>query len=398
MILDLLCHNQPCVTGVASEVSTFDGRRNSILFQMPGSCGRNGNCTDSSNSCENECAMNKWIKVFFAATLLFAWAVDGSCATDVSGLIRGAMKTLGAQRGDFNLCVLTDSTYVNVAGRSTEEYVDMVEGETGCSVGKGNLLFFRRPSNYDLIIALYKRDTEECVVIRYDGQEGRVGKLRIGDEQVYKSDFWKKASKGVSGSDTAGIVTILRAWSSGAPYDFLKCAETHGDVCPGLAWGYFTAKAIQKQYPLRRGEKYVFIACPNACKDDAIQVLLGVTPGKKTMFVKQLTEDQKKQLLVEKGVGILVKWNQSQKKGEGAVLALDMAKIGQIIDLGKPSKPPARAMLVSRLIPLLNSSEEFVKVVREFAVTIELMQGLKSAGKNPYEVIGMSRKPVLESK
>jgi formylmethanofuran dehydrogenase subunit E-like metal-binding protein len=273
----------------------------------------------------------------------------------------------------------------------------MIEGETGCSVGKGNLLFFRRPSNYHLIIALYKRDTKECVVIRYDGQEGRVGNFHIGDEHVYKADFWEKASKGVSGSDTAGIVTILRAWSSGAPYDFLKCAETHGDVCPGLAWGYFTAKAIQKQYPLRRGEKYVFIACPNACKDDAIQVLLGVTPGKKTLFVKKLTEDQKKQLSEEKGAGILVKWNQSQKKGKGAVLALDMHKIRQAINYKKSSKPQVKAMFVSRLIPLLNDSEEFVKLIREFAVTPELMQGLISAGKNPYEVIGLNRKVVREA-
>ncbi len=40
----------------------------------------------------------------------------------------------------------------------------------------------------------------------------------------------------------------------------------------------------------------MFIACPNACKDDAIQVLLDVTPGKKTLIVKQLTEDQEKQV------------------------------------------------------------------------------------------------------
>ena len=147
--------------------------------------------------------MKGWITYFFAATLLFSSAVDGSCGTDVRGLVRGALKTLGAQRGDVNLCVLTDSTYVNLAGRSTEEYVDLVQEETGCSVGKGNLLFFRRPSNYHLVIALYKRDTKECVVIRYDGHEGRVGNLNIGDEHVYQADFWKKESKGVGGSDTA---------------------------------------------------------------------------------------------------------------------------------------------------------------------------------------------------
>jgi formylmethanofuran dehydrogenase subunit E-like metal-binding protein len=331
--------------------------------------------------------MNGWIKVFFAATLLFSSAVDGSCGTDVRGLVRGALKTLGSQRGDVNLCVLTDSTYVNLAGRSTEEYVGVIEEETGCSIGKGNLLLFHRPSDYDLIINVYKRDTKECVIIKYDGQKGKSGKLVLGDEEISRPDFWKRAQKGIGGSDTFGIVTILGAWSLGAPYDYLKCAEFHGHICPGITWGYFTAKAIQRQYPLNLGEKYVFIACPNACKDDAIQVLLDVTPGKKTLIVKQLTEDQERQVPTDKKVGILVKWNESLKKGKGAVLVLDMGKIQKTIDFEKPSKDQAKAKLVSRLIPHLNSSENFVKVIQEFAVTPEIMEGLKSAGKNPYEVI-----------
>ena len=342
--------------------------------------------------------MNRCMTMFLAAALLFIWAVDGSCSTDVSGLIRGALKTFGVEKGDFNLCVLTDATYVNLADRSTEEYVAVIERETGCSVGKGNLLLLHRPSNYDLIIALYQRDTKDCVIIRHDGQEARVEKLRTTDEHISKPDFWKEASKGVGGSDAYGIVTILQAWSLGVPYDFLKCAEIHGHVCPGLVWGYFTAKAIQRQYPLERGEKYVFIACPNSCKDDAVQVLLDVTPGKKTLFVKKLKEEQKKQVPEEIGAGILVKWNESQKKGKGVVLALDLGKVRKTINFEKPSKSNAKAMLVYLLIPHLNSSEQFVKEVQEFAVTPEVMEGLESAGKNPYEVIELSRKPALETK
>ncbi len=86
-------------------------------------------------------------------------------------------------------------------------------------------------------------------------------------------------------------------------------------------------------------------------------------------------------------MGILVKWDQSKKKGKVAVLVLDMDKIRKTIDFEKPSKHQAKAKLVSRLIPHLNSSENFVKVIQKFAVTPEIMEGLKSAGKNPYEVI-----------
>jgi formylmethanofuran dehydrogenase subunit E-like metal-binding protein len=236
-------------------------------------------------------------------------------------------------------------------------------------------------------MVLYRRDTQECVVIRHDGQEGRAGKLQIGDEHISKRDFWKKARKGVIGPDTYSIVTILSTWSLGAPYDFLKSAEIHGHVCPGLVWGYFTSKSIQKRYPLKEGEKYVFIACPNACKDDAIQVLLDVTPGKKTLFVKKLTEDQERQVPTGKKVGIVVKWNRSRKKGKGAVLVLDMNKINKTIGIKKASKPQEKANLVPKLIPHLNSSEDFIKVIQEFNVTPEIMEGLKSAGQNPYEVI-----------
>ena len=335
--------------------------------------------------------MNGWIKVLFAVTFLFSSAVDGFCSTDVRGLVREALKTLGTQRGDLNLCVLTDSTYVNLAGTSTEKYVTVIEEETGCSIGKGNLLFFHRPSDYDLIISVYKRDTKACVIIKYDGRQGRSGKLDLRNEEISTPDFWKRAKKGIGGPDTFGIVTILGAWSLGAPYDYLKCAELHGHICPGITWGYFTAKAIQQQYPLNSGEKYVFIACPNACKDDAIQVLLHVTPGKKTLIVKQLTEDQDKQMLTGKKVGILVKWNESQKKGTGAVLVLDMGKIRKTIDFEKPYTFQAKAKLVYKLIPHLNSSENFINVIQEFPVTPEIMEGLRSAGKNPYEVIGVKK-------
>jgi len=335
--------------------------------------------------------MYRWFQILLVTILLSVSAISCSRSpstdTDVNGLIKEAMNTLGAQQGDPNLCVLTDATYVNLGGKSSAQYMGVIEEQTGCSMAKGNLLLFHRPSNYDLIVAVYKGDTKECVIIKYNGQKGRSGKLDLSDKEMSRPDFWQRAKKGVGGPDTFGIVTILGAWSLGAPYDYLKCAEFHGHICPGITWGYFTAKAIQRQYPLSLGEKYVFIASPNACKDDAIQVLLDVTPGKKTLIVKQLTEEQERQVPTGKKAGILVKWNESKKKGKGVVLVLDMGKIRKTVDFEKPSKDQAKATLVSKLIPLLNSSEGFVKVIQEFDVTPEILEGLTSAGKNPYEVI-----------
>lgn len=334
--------------------------------------------------------MKRYLTALPVIVLLLAAGVDASCATDVSELLNGALKTLGAQKGDQDLCALTNATYVEVAGKTTERYVDVIQDVTGCSVGRGNLLFYHRPADYPLVIALFDRRNQSCIVIRYDGKKGWTGKLKLDNERIYTAEFWEEARGGVAGPDAYSILGILGSWSMGAPHDFLKCTDFHGHACPGLAFGYFVAKTIEKKYPLDVGEKYVFIASPVACKDDAIQTLLDLTPGKSGLFVKDLTEDEEGELQETKTAGILVRWKEWDKQGRGVVFGLDMNRISQVTGFKKPSGK-AEPRIVFKFIPHLHKWEEFVTVLREFPVTPELMQGLKGAGHNPYELIGMTK-------
>ncbi|VVB71699.1 FmdE, Molybdenum formylmethanofuran dehydrogenase operon [uncultured archaeon] len=68
--------------------------------------------------------------------------------------------------------------------------------------------------------------------------------------------------------------------------DFLKAAEFHGHICPGLAIGYRVAKYVREHYPRSRDEELVCIAENSSCSVDAIQALLGCTSGKGNLIFK----------------------------------------------------------------------------------------------------------------
>jgi formylmethanofuran dehydrogenase subunit E-like metal-binding protein len=313
---------------------------------------------------------------------------------DVSQLLGAAVRTLGAQKGSPNLCVLTDAAYVKLAGRTTEAYVDLIVKETGCSVGKGNLLFFHRPASHPLIIAVFSKDTAECIVIKFDGRKGNTVKLQMRREDISEQDFWQEASAGLDSSDLFSVVSILGAWSVGAPYDLLRCADIHGHFCPGLVFGYFIAETIDNKYALREGEEYVFIANPDFCGNDAISMVLDLTPGKKNLVVKGLTHTPNKDWSLDKGAGILVRWHDWKDKGHGVILGIDMANMRERTGFTRPQgQPRTIAPAVLDLIPHLDRGHEFVTVVSEFPVDSKLMEQLTTAAEDPYGIIGLAPKP-----
>ena len=64
--------------------------------------------------------------------------------------------------------------------------------------------------------------------------------------------------------------------------DFLRCADFHGHVCPGLAIGYRAARAGLDRLKTHRSpdEELVAEVETDACGADAVQVLSGCTFGK----------------------------------------------------------------------------------------------------------------------
>jgi formylmethanofuran dehydrogenase subunit E-like metal-binding protein len=319
-------------------------------------------------------------KICLLGLLLFWPLSENVDAGDVRSAIRDGLKALDARKGLKGLCVLTDATYVRVAGRTSEPLIDVIQEETGCTVGRGNLLFFHRPTNYPLKIAMFLRDTEQCVVVSCDGKRIEWKKYDLGRKAVAKPSFWTTEDAPLA-PDTFTIVSLAKAWVAGAPHDLLKCAEFHNHLCPAIISGYMIARYIIKSYPLKKEEAYIWIACPPWCKDDAVQVLLDLTAGKKCLYVIELKESQKRELTFENPAGMLIIWNERRNMGKGIVFSFDWEK----------ARREDKLQMVVDLLSYAEKPEEFVSVVRESELTPEMMEKLKTADTNPYKWLGLTR-------
>jgi formylmethanofuran dehydrogenase subunit E-like metal-binding protein len=280
-----------------------------------------------------------------------------------------------------------------VNNKSTENYIDIIQEETGCSIGRGNLLLLHRPSNYPLKIVIFKKDTKECVSIHYDGKKAASIKLKADPAEVFLPETWEKTKKGLGASDAFTFVALANAWAAGAPYDLFKCVEFHNHICPGIISGYLIAKYIRKTFPLKAGERYTFIACPEWCKDDAIQVLLGFTPGKKNMYVKSLTDLQKKSLVDSAVAGILLIENRNRNEGLAIILQFKWKEEIEDTSGDKQSDPNHRKLqAILNLLPYLDKPENFVEVLKEYKMSADKLKRLTIAGVNPYEELGFVKR------
>jgi formylmethanofuran dehydrogenase subunit E-like metal-binding protein len=271
-------------------------------------------------------------------------------------------------------------------------------------MGKGNLLFFHRSVTNPLKIVLFEKDTGDAVVITHNGKKSEKINLRMGGDEATKPDGWKQI-QGKIGADAFSLVGIADAWAKGAPFDFLKCCEFHNHICPGVSSGYQIGRFILEKYPLNQGESYSWIASPNWCKDDAIQILLDLTPGKQSLFVKNLTADQKMAVMGEKPAdniaGILVIWNNKANNGKAVAFRYNWGKAREVSGVagedfapkGGKSNPIfwiSRLKRNAGLMPYLTKPADFVKVVKEVEITPQMYTEMTIAGVNPYEVIGLT--------
>jgi len=325
-------------------------------------------------------------------------AADG-LDLDLADAVQDAMDTLGVTDETPGLCVLTDAGYVKVDGETTRGCIVTLREKTGCSIGDGNLLTIHRSVNKPLWFAIFDNDTKNCVYAVYKNEAFTITEVvNIDGEDATTSDGWN-AMKAAIGSDAFSIVVIANAWGYGTPNDLLKCADLHNHLCPGLSSGYLIAEYISEEYPLGKGESYTWIGCPNWCKDDAIQILLDLTPGKKSMVVKQRSGEL---FVKEKPLaGILIIWNSTAKSGRGVAFQYDWGEMCNLSDVNiSDFKPPGgktnplfwttRIKSTFGMLPYLDQPNMFVSPASdEFNVTSGQLDRVKEAGVDPYAELGL---------
>ncbi len=321
------------------------------------------------------------------AAILFC-TMNFSQALDVDKPVRQAMKKIASKKGDRDLLLLTNATYVRVSNQCPLPVLAQVQNLTGCTVGLGNLLFFQRPQHHALRIMLFKKDTADAVILSLDNGKMISESVCMDIQHISKKEFWKKAENLSCGKDMFTLVTLANAWARGAPYDFMKCAELHNHLCPGVTSGYLIARYIQKTFPLEKGEKYVMISSPVWCKEEAFPVVLGCSPGRGDMVVKPLSKEQMKTVSVDHPAGIVLIWNSEKKTGRGIALQFDFSKL---LDERKGSEMSRmqKAIAAINLVSRLDSPEKYVKSAAEFKVSETLYAQLMNAGTNPFQAAGL---------
>ena len=298
-----------------------------------------------------------------------------------------AMEHLSVTQGTSSLCVLTNAGYVTVDGQSTVAAIDTIQDITGCTSGSGRLLFFHRSSSNPLRIVLFDKTAYRCVVISQTTGEASLGDMvDIGLSHLGNEQEWSDI-QAVLGSDASTIVTFAHQWAAGAPYDFMKCAEFHNHICPGVTSGYFLVKYIQKNLLPETEASCSFIACPVWCKDDAIQILLDMTVGKKSLTAKNLTDEQLSSLKDDTVAGILLVSKSGEERTTAYILGFDWDAADKLSGSGRDTGMAARIINVTGLIPYYDKPEALVKVLDTRQVTSDEVTRMTSAGVNPYEVL-----------
>ena len=295
-----------------------------------------------------------------------------------------AKENLHFEKYDPNVLAMTDAGFAIVGGKAggktTEQCVDGVIASTGCTVGRGNLLLIHRSKTSSLWFAFYNNATGESLyfVVNESVFGMSIEEFEaLPDEEVFTT---------ISNYSPGRIAPI---WAKGVPYEFLKAAEFHNHVCPGLTSGYYLIKYLDENLPLQSSrDKYEIIGCPPWCKDDALQVIFDKTVGKRFVAMHLTSEDRAK--LPSGTAGIYIRWNGTTNTGHGLVLAFNWSKVTELC--GKVSKLEKAVCMMD----YLDQPEMFVSTVHEFDLSNSAeLSALKYAGKNAYVELGLLPDPAL---
>nr|WP_320194226.1 FmdE family protein [uncultured Desulfobacter sp.] len=327
--------------------------------------------------------------IIFCIALVFALtaAQSVSAMPPITPVIEKAMDTLQVTKADPNFLVLTNATAVMTDGKSSLPILAQVQDATGAMVGKGNLLFFQRAQTAPLRVMLLKKSDRNAVIISANNAKWAVDALDFTLKTVSDPDFWTAAKeKYAAGRDLFTLATLGNAWAEGAPYDFLKSAELHNHICPGLTSGYLMAHFILDHYPLEQGQRYTIISCPVWCKEDAFQVVMDQTPGKRGLVVKPLSDEQKEKISVPNPAGMVLIWDKKLKKGKGVALSFDFNTLKGLY----PKETPKAASILYTA-RYLSSPDKFVSAAAAFDLDETLFNRIREAGSNPWEMAGLTK-------
>ncbi|MGD9076008.1 MAG: FmdE family protein [Desulfobacteraceae bacterium] len=320
-----------------------------------------------------------------------------------------ARNALGLEKGDEKLLALTNAGYGIVKGKTTEPFLDIISNVTACTMGTRSLLLVQTAFTDPLWCALYRKDNNKLVLIKWSQGAFKQQNLDISPDRILHPEAWKQAASGLVGGKTLfSVVTICNSWAAGASWPLLKSAELHNHICPGLNVGYIIGNYLKKNHPLRKGEKYVFLAAPPICAIDTLQKMYDCTVGKGLTFAKAVEKHKVKRysgnLWFEGNplstiIVIAMRANEKGNSCEGVVLGMDWKHLFEDTGVnyqdfappGGKSNPTffiSRATLSIRMASMnLEQKIKYIKELKRFFGQASLAHKLARDGTDPYAII-----------
>lgn len=197
-----------------------------------------------------------------------------------------------------NLIVLTNAGYSEIGGDSTQAALDGIASVTGASRGRNTLVEIHSAPWAPLWFAVFDRKSGYCAYLEVkdsgkdipeNPDEGIFSIMtieRIDPDYLYghASEYKSKFDNKVFGGNEFRILTIANAIAKGAPTYLVRSVEFHDHYCPGVNSGILMANYIKKNFP--PDDKGYFIQSVTPwCKEDALQVMLNVTLGKRSYSI-----------------------------------------------------------------------------------------------------------------
>ncbi len=339
-----------------------------------------------------------------AIVILTAVLVLSFCSTvnavSISEVMKKAMVKLPFEKGDKNLLIMTNLGY---SENSQIYYDDFVKEVLKLNLSlENNVQFVHSCYKEPLWFAFFNKSNGECLYMRISGGKiVKVTKANISADELLSKpeEFNAKMRARIFDGNEFSIITIANVWASGMSWELKKSAEFHNHVCPGLISGVMIADYLKKE--MNSSNYCIVLATPVWCKDDALQVIFDSTVGKRRMFARQLSSEQKKSLpsVFKNIAGVCVFWNRSEGKGTAYVLAFNWDQV--CMDSGVKESDLknfssykwwwARLKMDLEMLKFINQPERYVQIVNMSKVNYETLQKLETAGENPLEVLGIEK-------
>jgi len=324
------------------------------------------------------------------------------------------MDLLNSKPGDENILGLTNAGHALVKGKTTERALSGIMNVSGLNTGDGNLFQVNRPNWKPLWFYFFSKkiglaaymevdpatwtmSDEELAALASDKAFSQISLMQVDIDNMlaHPDDGNATFNKKKFGGNEFSLIGLSNVWAKGASYDFMNAAAFHDHLCPGVTSGYMIIKYVEKALPITNSsETYIDIGSPNWCKEDAFQMIWDSTPGKSSEYVMALSPEDEAVLKAKyktRPAGIIIKWNDASKTGKGLALGFDFDKVSEDTGVANWTGPSWAPKIVQDIgmMAYTENPEPYVSTLKEFTVDEVNLTKLKTAGNNPYKVLGM---------